>query len=143
MILFGGEGSGGVVGDVWVLTNANGLGGTPTWIQLAPAGTPPQARVGHTTVYDPASNRLIIFAGESNVALLNDAWVLTHANGVGGVPTWTQITTSGTMPAARADHSAVYDSAKNRMVVFGGVVETLSGPQTINDVFVLTRANNK
>src|SRR5215471_15331189 len=33
--------------DTWVLTNANGQGGTPSWIQLAPAGTLPNPRDFH------------------------------------------------------------------------------------------------
>jgi hypothetical protein len=31
-----------VFNDVWVLTNANGLGGTPAWLELTPTGGPPQ-----------------------------------------------------------------------------------------------------
>ncbi len=50
MIVFGGTSQdfGNLTGynDVWVLTNADGTGGTPTWIQLRPAGTPPAARFG-------------------------------------------------------------------------------------------------
>ena len=32
--------------DVWVLSNANGVGGTPVWSQLSPTGGPPAARWG-------------------------------------------------------------------------------------------------
>jgi len=32
-----------------------------SWIKLTPTGGPPPARFGHTSVYDPASNRLILF----------------------------------------------------------------------------------
>lgn len=42
-----------------VLSNANGLGSTPAWSQLAPAGTLPAPRAGHTVVYDAAHDRLI------------------------------------------------------------------------------------
>src|SRR6476646_7893099 len=64
MIVFGGAAGGYCSGapplrnDVWVLTNANGLGGPPAWIQLSPGGTPPTARAATTSVYDPSSNRL-------------------------------------------------------------------------------------
>src|SRR5271169_2470305 len=64
MIVFGGrDGSGNNLNDVWVLTNANGLGGTGQWINLIPngaAGSPP-ARSGHSAVYDPTNNIMIIF----------------------------------------------------------------------------------
>src|SRR2546429_1523673 len=50
MIVFGGTSQdfGNLTGynDVWVLTNADGTGGTPTRIQLKPGRTPPAARVG-------------------------------------------------------------------------------------------------
>lgn len=54
MIVFGGSISGtlggGCQNDTWVLSNANGVGGTPTWVPLATAGTPP-ARSAHSAVY--------------------------------------------------------------------------------------------
>lgn len=49
LTLFGGRNaSNSTVGDVWVLSNANGVSGTPTWTQLSPTGTPPSARYRHT-----------------------------------------------------------------------------------------------
>jgi hypothetical protein len=51
-----------VQNDVWVLSNANGVNGTPTWKQLAPSGTLPPARWGHAAAYDPINNRMIIYA---------------------------------------------------------------------------------
>ncbi|HYE14957.1 MAG TPA: hypothetical protein VD968_10995, partial [Pyrinomonadaceae bacterium] len=52
-------------GDVWVLSNANGIGGTPTWSQLLPTGTPPPARDLHTAVYLPAKNKMYVFGGQT------------------------------------------------------------------------------
>jgi hypothetical protein len=121
--------------DVWVLTNANGLGGTPSWSQLAPTGEPPSARENFAAVYDPGSNRMVIFGGNGPT---NDVWVLSNANGLGGTPTWTQLSPSGTLIPARVAHTAVYDPAKNRMIVFGG--QGVSGAP-LNDIWVLTDAN--
>src|SRR5579859_1519645 len=97
MIVFGGrDGSGNNLNDVWVLTNANGLGGTSQWINLIPngaAGSPP-ARSGHSATYNGSYfNKMIIFGGcgGSCAPALNDVWVLTHANGLGGTPVWTQL----------------------------------------------------
>jgi hypothetical protein len=139
MIIFGGENPcSPPVDDVWVLSNANGLGGTPTWTQLAPTGGPPSARILHTAVYDAASNRMIVFGGSTNtVFAVNDVWVLSNANGLGGTPTWTQLTPSGTPPAGRNSHSAVLDPISNRMTVFGGITST----GLTNDVWVLSNAN--
>jgi len=47
MILFGG-GPGGTspcANEVWVLANANGVGGSPTWWQLNPSGPTPLQRL--------------------------------------------------------------------------------------------------
>src|SRR5439155_26010745 len=53
------------------------------WINLTPTGGPPQPRIWNTSLYDPASNRLIIFGGcavhvcdtLSGTQSLNDVWV--------------------------------------------------------------------
>jgi hypothetical protein len=87
MILFGGQpgyclGCGGF-NDVWVLENANGLTGTPQWVQLAPNGGPPANRNNQVAVYDSANNNMIMFggAGDIGVGILSDTWVLSNANG--------------------------------------------------------------
>jgi hypothetical protein len=124
--------------DVWILTNANGLGGTPAWTQLSPSGGPPAARENHTAVYDPASNRMIIFGGGSTSGL-NDVWVLANANGLGGTPTWMQLAPSGAAIPPLAGASAVYNAASDQMTVFAGG-DTLTGSDT-NAVWVLQNAN--
>ncbi len=65
MIIFGGGlgSSSPCANDVWVLSNANGVNGTPTWTQLSPTGGRPAPRLVHTAVYDPTSNSMIIFGG--------------------------------------------------------------------------------
>jgi Kelch motif protein/galactose oxidase-like protein len=138
MIVFGGNnGCPPLFNDVWVLSNANGLGGTPAWTQLAVTGTPPSPRKAQSAVYDPNTNRMIIFGGADQSNGLSDVWVLTDANGlaVGGSPHWVQLSPTGS-PGTRFGHGAVYDSETNRMYVFSGV----SGGPT-NDVWVLSHAN--
>ena len=131
--------------DVRVLTNADGTGGPPAWIQLAPSGTPPAARRSlQTAAYDQANNRLILFGGlsapnSSTVIPYNDVWVLTNANGLGGPPTWMQLTPAGALPAARAAHSTHYDPTTNQLIIFGG--NNGDGSAIFNDVWVLTNAN--
>ncbi|MCC7202183.1 MAG: hypothetical protein IT393_05880 [Nitrospirae bacterium] len=145
MVIWGGVGQNEdfIVDRLWVLTNADGSGGTPAWIQLSEgAGQIPSSRLGFSMVYDPGSNRVILFGGAETdgdtTTLLNDVWVLTNANGLGGDPAWVNITpASGSIPNPRMMHSAVYDSNNNRMIVFGGGAK--SGP--LNDVWVLTHAN--
>ena len=47
-----------------------------------------------------------------------------HHSDVKGLPgsasTWTKRSPSGTLPAARADQSMIYDSATDRVIMFGG-----------------------
>jgi hypothetical protein len=134
--------------DVWVLSNANGLGGTPFWTQIVPSGTAPAPRDAHTAIYDISNNRMTIFAGRTNPVFgfsyynLNDVWVLSNANGQGGSPVWTQLFPSNTLPVPRGAHAATYDSASNRMTVFGGATSSLGTTNSpLNDVWVLSNAN--
>jgi hypothetical protein len=145
MIIFGGEHSLTFYNDVWVLSNANGLGGASTWTKLSvdePSGSP-SPRFGHSSVLDVAGNRMIVFGGAPAPSVwLGDVWVLSNANGLGGTPTWTYLwlDSDPSGPARRYLHAAVYDSATNRMTVFGG--EGL-GYTMFNDVWVLLNANGR
>lgn len=126
--------------DVWVLTNANGLGGTSEWQQLFPAGGPPDGRTAHSAVYDSAGNRMVIFGGTNGPAVLGDTWVLADASGLGRgtgtpiTPVWTRLADAST---PRQGHGAAYDAATNRMVIFGGV----GAASFLNDVSILDNAN--
>lgn len=108
MIIFAGQDNlGNNLNDVWTLS----LGATPQWAQLSPAGSLPAGRIGPSAAYDDANSRLIIFGGGlgHTSPCMNDVWVLSNANSVGGAPTWTQVSPSGTAPAPRWAASAIYD----------------------------------
>ncbi len=145
MVIFGGY-NGNYLSDVWVLSNANGLGGTPVWTQLAPSGAPPDGLVYDSATYDQTNNIMMVFGGETSgaTAYTNGVWALSHANGLGGSPQWTNIVADGAVgaPAQRAVQSAVYDQANNRMMIFGGVgFSNLLLHEGFNDTWVLTNAN--
>src|SRR2546425_2411133 len=112
--------------DTWVLSNANGMGGTSIWTQLSPLGGPPDGRSGHSAVYDPVNNRMIIFGGDNwNQAAqtdnpIGDLWQLSNANGLGGAPVWTQLAQLGTPPGPRFYHTAAFDAGNQRMILLGG-----------------------
>jgi hypothetical protein len=122
--------------DVWVLSNANGIG-AQAWTKLKPSTTSPPARESASAVYDSVNNILTIYAGDAGGRPFHDVWVLSHANGTGGTPAWTQLSPSGKAPNARTGQTAIYDSASDRMTIFGGV----NGANTIYDSWVLTAAN--
>jgi hypothetical protein len=68
--------------DVWLLENANGLVGTPSWIELNPTTSLPSRRELHAAAYHGSSKRMIIFGGSgSPTEMLNDTWILKTAAG--------------------------------------------------------------
>jgi hypothetical protein len=138
MIVFGGFNcSTGYFNDVWVLSNANGESGTPAWTQLTPSGPLPAARESASVVYDPTDNILMLYSGDAGSSSFGDIWILSSANGSGGTPTWTQLTTTGRAPKVRTGQVGTYDSVNNRMTIFGGI----SNGKTLTDSWVLTSAN--
>jgi hypothetical protein len=142
MIIFGGDPVGCAVSkysDTWVLLDATGAHGTPAWVQLSPAGGAPPARSDHSAFYDAMNNRMTIAGGFGPAGNLNDVWVLTYANGLGGTPTWTQLSPAGGPPSANQDRSVTYDAASNRMTVFGGAVCCITA--VYNETWILTHAN--
>src|SRR6516162_2501785 len=72
---------GSVPSQMWVLTNANGLGGAPTWTQLQPTGSAPEDNGESTAVYDAVANQLIVYGGcsASCGSPPSSVHVLTHA----------------------------------------------------------------
>jgi hypothetical protein len=142
MIIFGGaEGFAAPCdNDVWVLENANGVGGTPTWTPLSPSGTPPTVRFFQGASYDQTNNIMTIFGGAGCFGgVFNDVWVLSNANGLGGTPVWTQLSPTGTPPAARYGFATVFVQGFNQMVIFGGN----NGSMLFGDTWILERANGK
>lgn len=115
---------------------------TPSWIQLSPTGTSPQARSGAASAYDEANDRLIIFSGEVQGVTqpkLNDVWVLTNASAANGVPAWVKLAPTGTAPTGRIFSTAVYDPVANRLIVHGGCASNCA--PALSDTWVLTNAN--
>src|SRR3989304_1860788 len=72
---------------------------------------------GHYPILDEANNRLILFGGFNGRAYFNDVWAMSLAH---GSEAWTKISPEGILPAPRGQHTAIYDSVNDRMIVFGG-----------------------
>src|SRR6266496_710591 len=137
LIVFGGSDcAGGDLNDVWVLSNANGNGGTPAWTKVTTTGPPPAPREGSSAIYDATNNVLTIYGGSSGAFIFGDILTLSNANG-SGTAEWNPLLPSGVGPLGRKGHSALYDSVNNLMIVFGGV----SGSTTFGDTWVLTSPN--
>ncbi len=114
MIIFGGFG-GAYLNDTWALS----LTGVPSWTPLMPSGAWPSARVGHSAIYDPLRDRMIIFGGNSYSLhpYMSDVWALSLSD----PPAWTQLQPAGGPISPRGNHSAIYDPVRDRMIVFGGL----------------------
>jgi len=92
MVIFGGVMNGAPVFEIWVLSNANGMGGPPAWMQIFPIGQIP-AKDGHTAIYDTSgsSDRMIVFSGGPD--LVPDVWVLSNPLSI--TRAWTRLNPSG------------------------------------------------
>src|SRR5438876_292294 len=83
---------------------------------------------------DPGGAGGVVFGGDAGTgAHRNDTWALS----LGDPPTWTQLAPSGTWPSPLEFSAAVYDSAQQRLVVFGGYGGTFR-----NDVWALGWADD-
>jgi hypothetical protein len=134
MVVFGGATVGGLLpGDLWALS----LSGAPAWSALAPTGTPPGLRYGHSAIHDGPGDRMVVFGGlTSGSQYLNEVWMLSLAD----PPAWTQLAPAGTAPTPRAYHTAIHDPVRNRMLVFGGTGFDGVSYGTYNDVWALSLA---
>ncbi len=127
MLVFGGyDWRTGNRNDTWALS----LSGNPAWSVLSPSGTRPTARTGHTAIYDPVRDRMLMFGGLDGTSFRNDVWELS----LSGSSTWSELTPSGNPPAARTSHAAIYDPVRDQMVIFGGGHGSGNGP---NDTWAL------
>ena len=59
---------------------------------------------------------MVVFGGRIPSTQVSDLWTLS----LSGTPTWARLIPSETGPSAREGHTAVYDSANQRMIIFGG-----------------------
>ena len=100
-VLFGGSGSGGLLGDTWEWDAG-------VWIQRSSSG--PSPRFGHAMAYDEIRQQVILFGGNDG-SVKNDTWAW---NGT----TWSLINNSG--PSPRMDVAMASDPERSRVVLFGG-----------------------
>jgi hypothetical protein len=101
---------------------------TCTWRQLSPAASPPP--LGWPAMaYDEARDRIVLFGGASSITggtIRSGTWVWDGS-------TWTELSPP-TSPPARWTHGMVYDEARQRIVLFGGLSGDGPGTQ-LNDTW--------
>jgi serine/threonine-protein kinase len=107
--------------DVWVLAFDDSTLRYGRWSMLQPdtsAGSPPH-RASYSAAYDAAANRLFVFGGNASGKISSEFWVLEHANGLGGQPSWRPYRCDRTPPAL-VNTAAAFDSVTHTWVLFGG-----------------------
>jgi hypothetical protein len=107
--LFGGTDAGGLDAETWSY-NAS----TNTWANLAPAASP-GARDGCQMVWDQDNDRLVMFGGEDAGGLDAETWAYSFSGN-----TWTNLAPASN-PSARKRHAMVWDTANDRILLFGGM----------------------
>jgi hypothetical protein len=120
IFLYGGGSS-----HVWETFHFGNNNGTLTWRfpwLFVPGNVSPGDRIGHAMVWETPRNRALLFGGRQRLdgvlgtTVYGDTWSFTRTPGVVD-PTWTSL---GGGPPARYDHAMVYDSLRDRTVLFGG-----------------------
>lgn len=107
---------------------------SPDWQSVSSSGQAP--RTDHSAVWDPDADAMIVFGGRTD----EDAKSVTdelRRLSLGDNPSWQSLTPAGRRPSKRFAHSAVYDAAAKRMVVFGGPADWKKG---LDDLWTLDLA---
>lgn len=118
MVIFGGTGgSEGRLNDVWALDTRR-----REWTRLDDPTEPdrPVIRSNATMVLDPNRDRLLVYGGITGAGLspraLGDLFEFDLGSG-----SWREIVPpTGPTPLARLGHAAIFDTHRDRMVVYGG-----------------------
>ena len=110
VIMFGGTLAMGEEGaDVTWLYDYN----TDTWSTVNTEVTP-VARSNSAMVYVSSLDQVLMFGGMSSEGVLNDTWAFDHVNN-----TWIELSPESA-PTARGWHAMAYDSANDKVILFGG-----------------------
>jgi hypothetical protein len=113
LILYGGE-DGPTGNQLWSFSFAS-----HAWKSLGDSTTPP--REDHTAVYDSRRRRMVTFGGwAGDDHNYYDVRALDLDPGSATFQKWLDLTVETKHPWGRSDHAAVYDSVRDRMLIFGG-----------------------
>jgi hypothetical protein len=119
------------VPETWRLNTSGGL----YWADAGADNAPFNREFG-SFIYDEANQRGVYCFGLNHNWVLGDCWKMT-INGANGRVSWSFLINADSLGNASSNRwggMAVYDSANDRMVIFGGENNT---PTILNDVQVL------
>lgn len=112
LILFGGRGPDGLLGDTW---HWNGI----SWTLLTQDSPTPSPRARHAMAYDPVRDIIVLYGGETADGLSNETWTFDDRG-------WVRFTYLG--PSPRAGHSMFFDEGRGRVVLVGGLPQNPDEP---------------
>ena len=109
IVLFGGRTDVSQKNDIWEWN-----GQSAVWVDRTSTEYSPSARANHSMVYTTIEGRVMLFGGYDDT-VRQDTWLWDGTAG-----TWTEVTPTGYRPGVRDNHAMVYDSSKNKVLLFGG-----------------------
>jgi N-acetylneuraminic acid mutarotase len=114
--------------------NSSGAG---SW---TPISGGPRNLIGATMVYDSVAKRMLVFGGATSADSQGATTImqLDLSKPTLAEASWSNLSTSGSV-TGRFFHSAAFDAANNRMIVYGGVRQNAfsSTENTLNNTFAL------
>jgi N-acetylneuraminic acid mutarotase len=130
VILFGGKGRNSVYyDDTWAYSPES-----HHWVELKPTGARPAGRFGHSTIYDPANHRVLLFGGVTTSGIANDLWAYRFAD-----QRWQRIEPVGIAPPARVYPAMVDTPVAGKVIMFGG----WTGSNEFSDTWIYEPATNR
>jgi hypothetical protein len=120
VVLFAGRGSSSAstFDDLWEWDGAG-------WFKPATGTTTPAARAQHAMAYNAVEKKVVVFGGRGKefTKLTDDTWEWDGTS-------WKDRTPAQTKPDARHGHAMTFDSARQRVVLFGGLSFLLPSQET-------------
>jgi uncharacterized protein (TIGR03437 family) len=132
IIVIAGQGVG-FFGDAWAYDIQANL-----WTQLSGNSSGPSPRYGHSAIYDPKRDRIVLSHGfTSEQGRFDDTWAFDLPSN-----SWRDISPAGTRPLRRCLHHAVYVPQSDQMLLYGGCSSGF-GPCPQGDLWSFDLANNQ
>ena len=132
IVLFGGLAASGPRENPWVVLGDTWIWNGSSWRKISDGG--PEARYAHAMAFDRARGVVVLYGGATMTAAgetrhLEDMWQWDGDR-------WTEIRLSGSPPGKRYSPGMAFDSARGRMVLYGGLeVKTRNEVVTFDDVW--------
>jgi uncharacterized protein (TIGR03437 family) len=132
IIVIAGQGAG-FFGDAWSFDIQANL-----WSQLSGNSGGPSPRYGHSAIYDPTRDRIVLSHGfTSEQGRFDDTWAFDLKSN-----SWRDISPSSSRPLRRCLHHAVYVPQSDQMLLYGGCSSGF-GPCPQGDLWSFDLARNQ